>query len=298
MLEQSENLPVRLDEPELPFSVSNGKDIGLPVLLSVPHAGRDYPAEILDNLNVPAANLLRLEDRYADLLVSTAISNGFTTILARRPRAWIDLNRNPAEIDPDMVDGLDSSQLPHPSRKVRGGLGLVPRRLTGVGNLWREKWRLDDIRNRIDAHHEPYHQFVGRTLKQMQEKFGGALLLDLHSMPPLDDDENGGTDIVIGDRFGSSAGSIYSELSIAFFEQAGFKGRLNHPYSGGYMLERHGDPGNGIHALQLEIDRTCYLDGNLREPGPGLEAMTDHIARLAGLLAEQIDTRFQLAAAE
>jgi len=280
------------------FSVHNEQDLRFPLLLNVPHAGRDYSREIIDNLAVPAANLLRLEDRYADRLAHGAIASGFTTIIAHKPRAWIDLNRGRTEVDPEMIAGLSPSQLPQPGRKVRGGLGIVPRRLSGVGNLWRDKWSKESLKHRLDSFHEPYHLNIENILGNMRSKFGCAILLDLHSMPPLDGGPDDSAGIVIGDRFGRSAGSRYSELAVRFFEQEGYQARLNHPYSGGYILERHCDPDKEIHALQLEIDRSCYLDDALREPGPNLPVLADKILDLAQLLTDQALSQFQLAAAE
>lgn len=281
------------------FSSYNVDDLQFPLLISVPHAGRVYPDEILDNLAVPATHLLRLEDRYADRLAGRAIARGFPAIIAHRPRAWVDLNRNRSEIDADMIGGLSAAQLrtrlPAPSRKVRGGLGVVPSRLHGAGNLWRRKWQWDDIINRLDSYHEPYHASIAGILERICLKFGGAILLDLHSMPPLNEGQ-GGVDMVVGDRFGRSAGSRYSELSVAFLEQSGIRTRLNHPYAGGYILERHARVERDIHALQLEVDRSTYLDSALREPDGRLPAVADHIADLAMRLADQINSQFLLAA--
>lgn len=286
---------MHIEPGDAPFSFHNVDDLQFPLLISVPHAGRVYPEEIMGNLAVPAAHLLRLEDRYADRLASTAISAGFPAIIARRPRAWVDLNRSSLEIDAGMVNGLSPSQVPAPSRKVRGGLGVVPSRLHGVGNLWRRKWEWDDISSRLDSCHEPYHHNIADILEHMRRKFGGAILLDLHSMPPLDE-EQGNVDIIIGDRFGRSAGSRYSELIQSFLRQSGVRSRLNYPYAGGYILERHSKVEKDIHALQLEVDRRYYLDTALREPGIQLPVMADHIANLAMQLADQINNQFLLAA--
>ncbi|MEW4468412.1 N-formylglutamate amidohydrolase [Parasphingorhabdus sp. JC815] len=277
------------------FTTCNVDDLQLPLLISVPHAGRVYSEDIMSNLAVPAVHLLRLEDRYADRLASSAISRGFPTIIAHRPRAWIDLNRKPSELDVAMIEGLSSSQLPAPSRKVRGGLGVVPSRLHGAGNLWRRKWQWADINGRLDSYHEPYHASISEILERMRAKFGGAILLDLHSMPPLKEDQDG-VDMIIGDRFGQSAGSRYSELSLAFLQQSGVRARLNHPYAGGYILERHSKIEHDIHALQLEVDRSYYLDSLLREPASGLSAVANIIADLAMRLTDQMNGRFLLAA--
>ena len=268
------------------------------MLISVPHSGREYPPELLANLNVPASHLLRLEDRYADRLAASAIAAGFPAIVARKPRAWIDLNRNRTEIDPDMVIGMDSAQTPHISKKVRGGLGLVPRRLHGAGNLWREKWPHKHVVSRIDQDHEPYHLTVKRLLEQIRSVFGCALLLDLHSMPPLFDEDRRKVDFVIGDRFGRSCESRYVELASTHVRLHGHHVQTNHPYSGGYILERHGKPSRHIHAFQLEVNRSLYLDQDLREPTAASVTVAELIRNCCLMLAEQLSGRNLLEAAE
>ncbi len=287
------------------FSILNRNEIAFPVLISIPHAGRMYPDKLLKNLNVRPAELLRLEDRYADRLAADAIASGFPAIIAHRPRAWIDLNRKNSEIDPDIVNGISASELPAPTRKQRGGLGLIPRRLNMIGELWVNRWEIADIQNRIETYHEPYHQAITKLLGQIRDKFGVALLLDLHSMPPLDvsvdqrkkaGGPDDGDNIVIGDRFGGSAGGRFSELAVAYFQEHGFHAQLNHPYSGGYILERHGAPDSGIHALQIEVDRACYLDQTLNEPSEKRARISQNIEKLMQVLASQLAGQFLLAA--
>lgn len=287
------------------FSILNAKDIGFPVLIGIPHAGRLYPKKLLENLKIRPAELLRLEDRYADRLATSALASGFPAIIAHQPRAWIDLNRKNSEIDPDIVNGISASELPAPTRKVRGGLGLIPRRLNMIGELWVNRWDIADIQNRIATYHEPYHQAVTKLLGQIRDKFGVALLLDLHSMPPLDmpvDQRKNppglsdGSNIVIGDRYGRSAGDRFSELAVAYFQEHGFFAQLNHPYSGGYILERHGDPNCGVHAIQVEVDRACYLDQTLNEPSEKMTKISDNIEQLAQILTGQLASQFLLAA--
>jgi len=272
--------------------------LNFPVLVSVPHSGRDYPPELLANLNVSASHLLRLEDRYADRLAASAIAAGFPAIIARKPRAWIDLNRSRTEIDPDMVAGMDPAQTPHISKKVRGGLGLLPRRLHGAGNLWREKWQHRHVIDRIEKDHEPYHVMVTHLLEQIRVAYGCALLLDLHSMPPVFDEDRRKIGFVIGDRFGRSCESRYVELAGVHFRLQGHHVQTNHPYSGGYMLERHGKPARNIHAFQLEVDRSLYLDRNLREPIAAAQSIAELIRNCCLMLSEQLTGRDQLEAAE
>ncbi len=280
------------------FSLHNGDKLRFPILISVPHAGRNYPKSVHQNLNIPSSHLRRLEDRYSDLLAKDAIEAGFPAIIAHKPRAWIDLNRNKSEVDVDIITGLSKSHVTMPSRKVRGGLGLVPRRLSGVGELWQKKWTWDDIASRISQDHEPYHVQITKILETMQRKFGGAILVDLHSMPPLDATNETQPKIVIGDRFGRSAGSRYSEFAMAVFNRTGLASQLNLPYSGGYILERHANLANNIHAIQIEIDRRCYLDVSLNEPGPGLPALAKSVSELVFELADQANGNLLLEAAE
>tara|TARA_R110000824_G_scaffold21806_5_gene80931 strand:- start:35 stop:922 length:888 start_codon:yes stop_codon:yes gene_type:complete len=284
--------------PSSAYNLANVSALAFPVLISVPHSGREYPPELLANLNVPASHLLRLEDRYADRLAASAIAAGFPAIIARKPRAWIDLNRNPTEIDPDMVAGMDAAQTPHISKKVRGGLGLVPRRLHGAGNLWRDKWPHQHVVARIDQDHEPYHLTVKHLLEQIRSVFGCALLLDLHSMPPVFDESRRKVDFVIGDRFGRSCKSRYVELARTHVRRQGHHVQTNSPYSGGYILERHGKPSRNIHAVQLEVDRSLYLDEDLREPIAASEAVAELIRDCCLMLAEQLSGRDLLEAAE
>jgi N-formylglutamate amidohydrolase len=261
----------------------------IPVLLSVPHAGRDYPPELLANLRVPPTELLRLEDRYADRLIQLAISSGCSAIVAHRARAWIDLNRSETDIDTGMVTGSDMIKASVLSAKARGGLGLFPRRLQMCGELWRSPIARGDAEQRIAHVHRPYHQSVADILSAMRAHFGVAILLDVHSMPPIpiQAPEDVQPQIVVGDRFGRSAASLYTELVVSRAQMQGIKTALNTPYSGDYILKRHGDPDRGIHALQLEVDRSLYLDSDLREPTAGLKTMASFVQAVVSDLADQ-----------
>jgi N-formylglutamate amidohydrolase len=275
------------------FTVYNAAMPAVPVLLSVPHAGRDYPAELLSNLRVPPAELMRLEDRYADRLVQSAIASGFPAIIAHRARAWIDLNRAENDLDIQMLSGAHNWPAIIPSAKTRGGLGLIPRRLQLCGELWRHPFSAEDVARRKEDVHRPFHKGIEAILSAMRERFGVAILLDVHSMPPIAPrtgniaaSENP-PHIVVGDRFGRSASAIYAELVMANIREHGLEVALNHPYSGDHILQAHGDPAHGIHALQLEVDRSLYLDSLLREPSDALGKIMALIHEIAALLADQ-----------
>jgi N-formylglutamate amidohydrolase len=266
-----------------PFDLFNAHGCRSPVVIAVPHAGRDYP--VMDGaLLHPVARLLACEDRFADRLARGLIAAGVPVIIARTPRLWIDLNRSERDLDPAMMAGgvVTASPL---SSKVRGGLGLIPRRLAGIGELWRLPLASDDVRARIEQHHRPYHAALSAQLDRLRGIFGGALLIDLHSMPPLA--PPAAARIVIGDRFGASASAALSDSAHACLTGLGYIVAMNAPYAGGYSLERHTGRARGIHALQIEIDRTLYLDesSDIIEAAAG--RVSGELARLAARLGDE-----------
>lgn len=239
-----------------------------PVVLSVPHAGRDYPAALHTALRVPAEALRALEDRHVDAIAHAARAEE-TLFVATRARAWIDLNRAEHERDPQIDDG--AHQLGRPlSAKVRSGLGLVPRRVGTLGQLWQGRFAAPDIVARIHADHRPYHAALGEALAAARVRFGVAVLLDVHSMPPLGP-AGGAARLVVGNRFGRSAAARFAARAEGVARRHGIATATNTPYAGGHILERHGDPRRGIHALQLEFDRSLYLDPALDGLGAGAE---------------------------
>ncbi len=265
-----------------------------PIILSVPHAGRSYPAALPHLANHAPGRLIGLEDRYADLLVAKAASAGFETLIADMPRVWIDLNRAEDDLDPAMFTTGVASGRPM-SIKARGGLGLIPRRTAATGEIWRGKLAPDDLERRLAEVHRPFHEKLSTLLAETRDRFGEAVLLDIHSMPPGEADA---PEIVIGDRFGRSAGARIADCAAATLRAPGFRVAINTPYAGGHILERHGAPASGIHALQIEIDRRLYLDPALREPTPQLERIQRLVAMLAERLAAEIDARAMPLAAE
>jgi N-formylglutamate amidohydrolase len=281
------------------FAVYGCPSLSIPLLVSVPHAGREYPDILFRSLRLPRESLLRLEDRYADLMLRKIIGFGFPAIVAHRSRAWIDLNRAENDIDVEMVRNAVATDYPPPGAKQRGGLGLIPRRLSDGGDIWKGQFELDDIQGRIASFHKPYHETIGDILQQMHKKFGIALLLDLHSMPPIRNVPQGDPPhFVIGDRFGQSSSSVFSELLIQQIQVAGYRTALNHPYSGEHILQRHGSPKKNIHALQLEVDRSLYLDSTLREPSILLPSITILLGNLVRALSDQALGSATLIAAE
>lgn len=263
----------------------HGPDIPVsPVVLSVPHAGRDYPLALRAALRVPLAALLPLEDRHVDAL-AVAARQSETLFVAGRARAWIDLNRAEHERDPRLDDGAMHSGQPQ-SAKLRSGLGLVPRRVGNSGDIWRHRLSGEEVAARIRADHRPYHQALGEALAAARARFGVAVLLDIHSMPPLGAAASAPR-IVLGDRFGRSAGARLVGRLEGVARVHGLASATNAPYSGGHVLDRHGDPPGGVHAIQLEFDRTLYLDAKLDQPGPGLAQAVQALRAMIDALADE-----------
>jgi len=265
----------------------------IPVLIAVPHAGRRYPAELEERLRNRTHAALRLEDRMVDRLgEAVAARTGAALLVAHAPRAMIDLNRAADDIDWTMFarePGEGERPDPRPGGRAAGGLGIVPRRLPGVGELWKRPHRRGELEARLAHVHGPYHDELGRQLARLRERWGAALLLDLHSMPPvLSRGGSAAPEFVVGDRFGASCAGGLTALAFAWFARGGRLAAHNRPYAGGYALDRHADPRRGVHAFQLEIDRSRYLDSHLLEPGPGFAAMADHLAGLVRALAAEV----------
>jgi N-formylglutamate amidohydrolase len=274
---------------DLPFIRIGPERPASPVVLSVPHAGRDYSEALLKAARVPRATLETLEDRLVDRLIWRAVQDGATAFVARVARAEIDLNRDEREIDPALVAPPPPPASVLQSARTRGGLGLVPSRIAGAGAIWLHRLSRDELKRRIETVHRPYHEALARALEAARERFGAAVLLDCHSMPPRE--PIGGIrppPIVFGDRHGTSIAPALLETAVEAARKSGFASAANAPYAGGYVVTRHGAPTRGVHALQLEIDRSVYLDAKLKEPGPGFDRAASLVAAVAAALAARI----------
>lgn len=262
-----------------------------PLVCAVPHAGRVYPAALFSASAVPHAFLQQLEDRYADLLVAKAVQDGAVAIVARAARAWIDLNRGEDDLDPALR--IPAYSGPPQTARARSGLGLLPRRL-GRRDLWREPPTAENAAARIASVHRPYHAAIAEALDDACRRFGHAVLIDCHSMPSL-----GGarpSRIVIGDAHGRSAGKNVAAEVAKTARQHGFTAAINAPYAGAHSLARHGRPAAAIHALQIEIDRTLYLQQDMHAPSEGLRPTQGLFAALAQAALAAVQPPFALAA--
>jgi N-formylglutamate amidohydrolase len=278
-----------LDRLPLPPPIIHAPRAAVPVLLSVPHSGREYPQWLLANAAGGRAALESLEDPIVDRLAWRALAGGIGAVIARAPRAAIDCNRAADEIDPAVIADAAGGAI---GVRARGGLGIIPSRSFPHGRLWRRPIDQAELDRRIAEAHTPFHEAVAKALDGLASQFGSAVLIDCHSMPS----RNGQAEIVIGDRHGGSAAPWLSALAARIARSNGWSAMLNEPYAGGYVVERHGRPDRGVHALQLEIDRSCYLARDMRGPGPGFDRAARLIEALAFGLAEALATRETIAA--
>ena len=254
----------------------------LPVLLSVPHSGRDYPEWLVDLASGGRRALCTLEDPLVDQLVWRALQRGIGAVIARAPRAAVDCNRAEDELDPAIIDGVARGPI---TARARGGLGIIPSRTQQHGFLWRRIVTPEQLGERLDQAHRPYHRAIEEQLEVLLKRFGCALLLDCHSMPPP---ARGIPPVVVGDRRGRTADAWISSEALGIVRRQGFDACLNDPFAGGHVIERHGDPRRDVHALQLEIDRRFYLDAAMRAPGDGFDRASRLIDALAVELGEAL----------
>ena len=275
-----------------PFELNLEASQSIPILIAAPHGGRSYSEAVEQSFRDPACKT-RLEDRYVDLLAAeVARASGAALLVAKAPRAEIDLNRAPDDVDWGMISGEGEGRTSHSlaNRRARSGLGLVPRRLPGLGEIWRGPIERTELDRRIETIHHPYHSALGRALETLRDRWGAVLLVDLHSMPPLNPKAFGGArpEFVIGDRFGTSCSGTLSAGALSYLSLNGRLATHNRPYSGGYVLDRHGMPKRGLHAIQIEVCRSLYLDRHLDQPSARLGGVGRLLGGLVKMLGSEV----------
>ena len=237
-------------------------------VLDSPHSGSHYPAEFLKASRLQAAELRRSEDCYVDELFADAVAAGAPLLKANFPRAYIDLNREPNELDPHLIDGPLPRSANASSVRVVGGLGTIPRVVSEGEEIYRHKISLADALARISGLYEPYHAALSGLMSSTHKMFGAALLIDCHSMPSsaAGTSLSGQPDIVLGDRHGASCATPLVERIEALFRSLGLRVLRNRPYAGGFITESYGRPSAGFHAVQIEINRAIYVNERTLEP--------------------------------
>jgi N-formylglutamate amidohydrolase len=259
-----------------------------PLVFASPHSGRIYPASLMAASHLDAEAIRRSEDVFVDDLVGAAPGHGVTLIVARLARAWLDLNREPWELDPGMFeDELPAFARAHTAR-VAAGLGAIARIVCEGQEIYRRKLTFAEAQSRVAAVHQPYHGALAALVETTRLAHGRAVLIDWHSMPSAAAAQAGGgasCDIVLGDRFGAAASPAISRRVERELKALGYRVARNTPYAGGYTTETYGRPARGVHAVQIEVNRALYLDEASLEPTAGYGPLKADLDRLAATLA-------------
>lgn len=234
----------------------------LPFVFNSPHSGRVYPQSFLDQTRLDATAIRRSEDYYVDELFHFVTELGAPLLRAHFPRAFLDVNREPYELDPRMFEGHLPSYANIGSIRVAGGLGTVPRLVAENMDIYRARLPVAEALARIETIYKPYHACLRRLIARTHVRFGVSVLIDCHSMPGNIRVPGGGArpDIIVGDRYGTSASADFSRIAVSLLEQLGFNVLRNKPYAGGFITEHYGRPGRGLHAIQIELNRSLYVD--------------------------------------
>lgn len=290
---QDSALSLYLPDPEFepPFDIVEPLRLATPFVFNTPHSGRIYPpgfvaASILD----PTA-LRRSEDAHIDRLFAGIVALGAPLMSARFPRAYLDVNREPYELDPRMFEGRLPAHANTRSMRVAGGLGTIPRIVADGHEIYRRRLPLEEAFRRIETLYRPYHRALDALLERTFAQFGEAILIDCHSMPStgLLRDEGGTAEIVLGDRYGTSCAPRLTETIEAAFRARGFGVVRNKPYAGGFITEHHGAPAYRRHALQIEINRSIYMDEKTLVPSPGFGRIATQIVDIFAEVMAELD---------
>jgi N-formylglutamate amidohydrolase len=284
-----------------PFGVARPRELNAPLVFNSPHSGRIYPRSFLAASKLDAKTLRRSEDAFVEELLSFVGNLGAPLLYAHFPRAYLDVNREPYELDPALFrDGL-----PHyantQSVRVVGGLGTIARIVSESDEIYREPLSLGAALERINRLYSPYHETLQQLLAEARQAFSFAVLIDCHSMPSNPIAEHGGArpDFVLGDRYGTSCSGELTRAAAQQLKALGYVVALNKPYAGGYITEHYGRPHAGQHALQVEINRSLYMDEYSFEKSAGFERVRQDLEEMArALMAATAGLTVPRAAAE
>ncbi len=283
-------------EPELdpPFDIVEPARPLCPLVLSSPHSGSIYPQRFLDSARLDAVALRRSEDAFVDELFAGAADFGAPLIRARFPRAYLDLNREPYELDPRMFEGKLPPHANTRSVRVAGGLGTIARVVGDSQEIYAGRLSVAEGLARIERLYKPYHAALRGLVERAQRQFGYALLVDCHSMPSTPTvaasaERRIKTDFVVGDRYGTSADGSFVDLLEEAMRRAGYAVHRNKPYAGGFITEHYGAPQSGVHAIQIEVNRSLYMDERTIERSARFAAVKAHITGMLAVLEEAGD---------
>ncbi|MBB3350652.1 N-formylglutamate deformylase [Rhizobium sp. BK049] len=273
------------------FEVHEPVSQTIPFVYNSPHSGRVYPPEFIAQSRLEGIAIRRSEDHYVDELFGSAVELGAPLLAANFPRAYLDVNREPYELDPRMFDGLLPPYANVNSLRVAGGLGTIPRIVAENMEIYARRLPVQEGLDRVEAVYKPYHAALRRLIARTHVQFGFGVLIDCHSMPGNVRVAGcaGRPDFIIGDRYGTSASAELSRAAIAILEEMGFAAIRNKPYAGGFITEHYGRPSRGLHALQIEVNRAIYVDEVTLEKREDFAAVADAVAAFMRQMADHVE---------
>ena len=280
--------------PTNPYHLSRPDNLLSGVVFASPHSGSDYPDAFVRNSVLDRHTIRSSEDAFVDRLFDAAPALGAPLLVARVPRAFVDLNRGPDELDPALIEG---AQRNGHNPRVTSGLGVIPRVVANGKAIYRGKLTMAAARHRIDQYWHPYHRALQSLMEEALLSFGQAILVDCHSMPheAMDGTTRGNrqrADIVLGDRFGAAASADVVDRIEAAFAAVGLKVARNTPFAGAYVTQAYGRPSRNQHAVQVEIDRALYMDEKTIRPNSKFDAfcglMQQVTAEIAAIACDQM----------
>ncbi|MDX2236558.1 MAG: N-formylglutamate amidohydrolase [Hyphomonadaceae bacterium] len=272
------------DDMGAPFALIEPLRRTSALVFASPHSGRRYPESLLALTRVPVAALRRSEDAYVDELFAGAAAHGAPLLSGTIGRAFVDLNRDPGELDPDMYADRLGAAPSAASPRVQAGLGAIPRIAADGQALYAGKLAAAEAERRLGAVHRPYHAMLASLLDEARGHFGCAILIDCHSMPSCARGPQA-PDIVLGDRFGASCHPAITALVEATLRRMGYRVARNAPFAGGHTTQTYGRPARSLHALQIEVSRGLYLDERTLNRTSGFARVRADMARLGEALA-------------
>lgn len=256
-----------------------------PIVFNSGHSGRVYPERFLKLTRLDHLSIRQSEDAFVDELFGRAPHMGAPLLRAHFPRAYLDVNREPFELDPAMFVEALPERYNTTSPRVAAGLGTLARVVAENKPIYRERLTLEDARMRIEGIYQPYHATLQQLLSNTLTQFGIAVLIDCHSMPRLTrTNDRTPPDIVLGDRYGTACAPALMDLAETLFAGAGLKVARNRPYAGGYATRTYGRPQFGVHALQIEISRHLYMNEVTLDRNGNFGAMQHLVTRLVAAL--------------
>ena len=248
------------------------------VVFALPHSGRDYGVSFLNQSILDKISIRSSEDAFLDQLIDGIEKYGAPKIIANAPRAFIDLNRSTDELDPALISGIKNNIR---SPRISSGLGVIPRVVSHGKEIYRGKLSLEQAQSRIEYYWKPYHKDLSNLLKRARAIYGQSLLIDMHSMPheavSTQSSFIKAPEIVVGDRFGMSSDPEFTNLIVSILKQHGFRVAKNTPFAGAFITKHHGKIKDRTHAIQLEIDRSLYMDEERILQNSGFEKLKSQL---------------------